>query len=152
MKNFTKTILCVDDDVDDFHMLQEALNGVEEPLDIVCAKDGIHALELLEQMKENDRLPCLIVLDINMPRMNGKQTIAAIQADASLHTIPLVLFTTSSSEIDKSFSLSKHVELISKPLNVKTLQAIATKLIRYCNGHLMAEAICLNARPLQEIK
>ncbi len=141
MNYSTKTILCVDDDIDDFTMLQEALNGIEASHHIISANDGVHALELLEHMKLKGQLPCLIVLDINMPRMDGKQTLTTIQSDASFCSIPLVLFSTSSSSLDKSFSLLKQVELITKPLNVKTLQAIATKLLHYCNDHLIAEAL-----------
>jgi CheY-like chemotaxis protein len=138
---FTKTILCVDDDDDDFEMLQEAFYGFEAKHHIVSAHDGVHALELLEQMKGINQLPCLIVLDINMPRMDGKQTLVAIKRDSALHAIPIVLLSTSSSALDKTFSLSKNVELITKPLTVETLQAVATKLLHYCDGHLIAEAL-----------
>lgn len=147
----TKTILCVDDDFDDFEMLQETLNGIEDKLDIVSANDGVHALELLQEMKQQGHLPCLFVLVINMPRMDGKQTIAAIQGDSDLHSIPVVLFSTSSSEVVKIFSISKHVELITKPLTVITLQVISSKLIHYCAGNLIAEALCSKVKPLQKV-
>jgi CheY-like chemotaxis protein len=146
----TKTILCVDDDVDDFEMLQEALTGIEASYEIISAYDGVHALELLQQMKQCGQLPCLIVLDINMPRMDGKQTLSAIQRDSSLSSIPLVLFSTSSSELDKTFSLLKHVELITKPLTLNTLQGVAAKLLHYCDDHLIAETFSLDGELLVE--
>ena len=83
-------------------------------------------------MQEADELPCLVVLDINMPRMDGKQTLVALQKDEDLSAIPVVLFSTSSSALDKSFSKAKHVELITKPFDFKSLYVTAHKLLSYC--------------------
>src|SRR5215212_6856854 len=105
----TKTILCVDDDKDDLLMLREAINRSVTKYHIVEAFDGQHALELLRQMQELDELPCLIILDINMPRMDGKQTVVALQSDAELATIPVVLFSTSSNQMDQRFSQARNV-------------------------------------------
>ena len=143
MKHTIKTILYVDDDQDDLDMLRGAVEATDVNFQLIEAFDGVHALELLRQMKEVNELPCLIVLDINMPRMDGKQTLAAIKRDSALRTIPVVLFSTSSSSLDKTFAFSKNVELITKPLTVETLHAVATKLLHYCDGHLITEALYL---------
>lgn len=132
MSPATKTILCVDDDPDDLAMLREAINEIGNGFQIHEAFDGVHALELLRQMQAADVLPCLIVLDINMPRMDGKQTLVALQNDKVLATIPVVLFSTSSSALDITFSRAKHVELITKPINYNALRNAADKLLSYC--------------------
>ena len=132
MNSYTKTILCVDDDPDDLSMLREAINEIGTDFQIHEAFDGLHALELLRQMKEEGALPCLIVLDINMPRMDGKQTLVALQKDHAYAAIPVVLFSTSSSILDITFSRAKQVELITKPINYEALRNAADKLLSYC--------------------
>ena len=134
MKPYTKTIVCVDDDPDDLFMLRQAIQDLETAYTIVEALDGIHALELIQHMNQEGELPCLIVLDINMPRMDGKQTLIALQHDVSLSAIPVVLFSTSSSMVDKNFSKKKSVELITKPLTVEALYSTASKLLSYCRA------------------
>lgn len=127
-----KIILYVDDDPDDLAMLREAIQEVGIGFQILEAFDGVHALQLLHQMAKEDRLPCLIVLDINMPRMDGKQTLVAIQNDDLLASVPVVLFSTSSSPLDKTFSRAKNVELITKPIDYRALQGAASRLLSYC--------------------
>jgi CheY-like chemotaxis protein len=133
MKEPVKAILYADDDPDDLALFREAVTALGEQYYIIEAMDGIHALELLRQMQESNELPCLIVLDINMPRLDGKQTLVALQNHPLFSSIPVVLFSTSSSVLDKTFSQSKKVELITKPFDFKTLYDIAGKLLSYCN-------------------
>ncbi|WP_414696797.1 response regulator [Paraflavisolibacter sp. H34] len=64
---------------------------------MIEATDGRRALELLGELQEQGHAPCLIVLDINMPRMDGRQTLLALQAD----TVPVVAFSTSFSDFDR---------------------------------------------------
>src|SRR5829696_2802704 len=99
----SKMILYVDDDQDDIAMFKEAIKEINAAYSIIAAFDGVHAMELLGQMLQKDELPCLIVLDINMPRMDGKQTLIEIQKSEVFSTIPTVLFSTSTSQLDKSF-------------------------------------------------
>jgi len=134
MTSNIKTILYVDDDPDDLAMLRDAIEATDTDYQIVEAFDGVHALELLEQMKTSGDLPCLIVLDINMPRMDGKQTLVAIQNNPALAAIPIVLFSTSSSRLDKTFSEAKNVELLTKPLEFNQLHRIASRLLSYCRA------------------
>lgn len=132
MPKYSKTILCVDDDADDLGMLRHVLQEIGSGYTIVEAFDGVHALEQLKQMEQQDRLPCLIILDINMPRMDGKQTVVKLQKDRVLSAVPVVLFSTSSSLLDQTFSKLKNVELITKPFDFKTLYSTASKLLQYC--------------------
>ena len=127
-----KTILYVDDDEDDMALFQQAVRAIGADYSITEAFDGLHALELLKQMQESNELPCLIVLDINMPRMDGKQTLVALQQNEIWSTIPVVLFSTSSSPMDKMFSEAKNVELITKPFSFDTLYKITHELLSYC--------------------
>ncbi len=134
MKTVQKTILYADDDADDVSLLKEALQEAGNHYQLVEAFDGVHALELLNYMYASDTLPCLIVLDINMPRMDGKQTLVAIQKHPVFAHIPIVLFSTSSSTLDKTFSQAKHVELITKPFEFNAFFQTATRLLSYCEA------------------
>jgi CheY-like chemotaxis protein len=122
----------VDDDVDDLMMLRHAIEVLDSEHRVVEACDGIDALKLLNQMKESGTLPCLIVLDINMPRLDGKQTLVAIQEDQALASIPVVLFSTSSNLVDQTFCEAKHVQLLTKPFDFKALYIAANKILSYC--------------------
>ncbi len=83
--------------------------------EVVEAKDGEQALAYLHQAKATGCLPCLIIMDINMPKMDGKKAIQLIKADKDLSTIPLFVFTTSSSHIDKSYFELYNVQYVTKP-------------------------------------
>jgi CheY-like chemotaxis protein len=127
-----KTILYVDDDQDDLVLFRQAVNDLSRDHHIIEAFDGMHALELLEQMKQSSQhLPCLIVLDINMPRMDGKQTLVAIQNTPAFSAIPVVLFSTSSNKLDKALSEQRRVELVTKPFEHKGLYQTVSRLLSH---------------------
>jgi CheY-like chemotaxis protein len=125
-------ILAVDDDMDDLFMLRQALNEVRPSIEMKEAIDGIDALEKLEEAKEKDSLPCLIVLDLNMPRLDGKQALKRIKADEKLQQVPVIVFTTSSSLLDTAFSESYKVEHIVKPTVYSELVSTVKKMVNAC--------------------
>ena len=79
MNRDEKTMLYVDDDPDDRELLREVLQKIAPDLKVILANNGLHALELLKETKDTKSLPCLIVLDINMPYLNGRQTYERIR-------------------------------------------------------------------------
>ncbi len=131
MKPVNTTILYIDDDQDDIEMLQRALEIIDSSYQLQVANDGQKGLELLAILKQQGRLPRLIVLDINMPRMDGKMTFMNIKADSELAAIPLVIFSTSNSAMDKLFFQNKQVEYITKPVSFDHLVAVAKRLLKY---------------------
>lgn len=130
--NNNLTILCADDDQDDVQMLQEAIKEVDGRYQLVKAHDGVDALNQLSLLKEGGALPCLVVLDINMPKMDGRQTFLSIRSNPAYAGIPVVIFSTSSSPLDKMFFARKDVEYITKPINYDFLVEVAKKLLSYC--------------------
>jgi CheY-like chemotaxis protein len=130
--NQTHTILCADDDDDDIQLLREAIKEIDVRCSLVKARDGVDALNQLQKMKEAGTLPCLVVLDINMPKMDGRQTFLSIRRNPDFASIPVVIFSTSSSSLDKMFFDKKDVEYIIKPLNYTFLVDVAQKLLNYC--------------------
>ena len=112
---FVAEVLCIDDDQDDLLFMKEAIAGHRPEFSMVEVLDGSAALEFLNKAKKEDRLPCLIIMDINMPKMDGKKTIPFIKNDPVLSSIPLVVFTTSSNISDRRFFEDFDVIYITKP-------------------------------------
>ena len=112
-------------------MLTQAINSIDPAMKLLSAANGEEGLRLLGQLKEADQLPRLIVLDINMPRLDGKRTFKQLRSDPALALIPVVVFSTSSSALDKLFFQHQNVEYITKPLHFEHLVAVAKRLLVY---------------------
>jgi len=128
-----KVILYVDDDADDREFLCEAIKGADPKVDIVCAENGIKALEYLHDIKKtNADVPCLIILDINMPFLDGKETFGEIKKDPAFESIPVLIFSSSERPNDKILFNTLGVEFISKPTNLVYMNSIAQRMINIC--------------------
>ncbi len=77
-------------------------------------------------------LPCLIIMDINMPQMDGKEALAVIKKNEDLIDLPVVIFSTSNSPIDKLYCTNFGVNLITKPDNVLNLQKEIKGILGHC--------------------
>ena len=130
MKKYT--ILCVDDDSDDLQLLHETLKDTREDFEVIEAHNGKQAIDTLRRLKDNGTQPCLIILDINMPVLNGKETLSLIKKDEGLKDIPVVVFTTSGSDSDKHFCGFHGVEMVTKPPNFQNFKNVVEKLLRFC--------------------
>lgn len=102
------TILIVDDDDVDVLGIERALKKLKIINPIVRAHDGIEALQILRQPNGITR-PYLILLDINMPRMNGLEMLAELRLDKTLSSAVVFVLTTSQDDQDKVLAYSKHV-------------------------------------------
>lgn len=123
------TILIVDDDIDDAEMFQDALHYVDASIRCIFSKDGVAALKLLENSRQED-LPDLIVLDMNMPRMNGKQCLQKIKANQALADIPVIIYSTSQLEEDvKQTHQMGAMNFITKPSKFGDLVTIAKEIL-----------------------
>lgn len=134
MNTETKTckILYIDDDPDDQQLFRKAISTVSAHSEIIEAGDGAEGMQHLLLMKEEKTLPCIIVLDINMPKINGRETCIAIKKDEVLSTIPLIIFSTSSSVLDKLFFENKNVVYITKPTQFAHIVDVASTMLKQC--------------------
>ena len=132
---FVGEVLCIDDDQDDLLFMNEAISGHASGFKMIGVSDGQEALAYLEKAKAVDKLPCLIIMDINMPKMDGKKTIPHLKNDPVFTTIPLVVFTTSSNQTDKNFFDKYDVAYITKPSTyepfIKKIKEMLTELPRF---------------------
>lgn len=114
-------ILVVDDDPADVLMIEEALeqSGVQKTIDVVG--DGQEALEFLHRSGRHTAAvrPDMILLDLNMPRMDGRQVLSQVKADPDLRTIPIVVLTTSNADTDilSSYKLQANA-YVTKPIDL----------------------------------
>ncbi|MHB1462773.1 MAG: response regulator [Armatimonadota bacterium] len=104
--NTRKSILLVEDDKVDAMTVKRALREINVTNLLATVNDGEQALEYLRD-KDNER-PAIILLDLNMPKMNGIELLKHMKADVDLRSIPVVVLTTSKADQDRieSFSLS----------------------------------------------
>lgn len=93
-------ILYVDDDDDDCVFLKTSLEEIGTTADLICSPDGEDAVQYLNSVG-TDSLPSLIVLDLNMPRWDGRKTLCHLKADPRLAAIPVIMLSTSESEKER---------------------------------------------------
>jgi CheY-like chemotaxis protein len=128
----TKTILFVDDDPDDIEFYGDGMRSIQPGISIEEASSGLRAMEYLNEAKTRNELPSLIVLDVNMPKMGGHETLLEIKKDNALFSIPVVIFSTASSPKEKECFAQYQVEFFTKPCSVSEMQEIAKRLLSYC--------------------
>jgi two-component system, chemotaxis family, response regulator Rcp1 len=119
-----KRIFLIEDNRGDIRLIQEALKNAAVPCEVSVARDGVEAINYLQQLGEysNATLPDLILLDLNLPKKDGREVLAEIKSDPALMHIPVVVLTTSRNEEDICKSYDLHVNCyISKSRNLSQL-------------------------------
>ena len=134
METCRNTILWADDDLDDLMLMKEILVKYNKDFTIAEVRNGREALEFLHTCKQAHQLPSLIILDINMPVLDGKETLSILKKDEAYQHIPVVVFTTSNSELDKLFCNRFQVEMITKPPHYKSLEKAVLKLLNFARS------------------
>jgi CheY-like chemotaxis protein len=129
------TILWADDDPDDLALMREIMQSTDHDCNIIEVDNGRKVMDYLHTVKHCKSFPCLIILDMNMPVLSGRETLAQIKSDAAFCNIPVVVFTTSSSELDKLFCKRYGVEMLTKPPNYAGLQKVIQTIVGFCVYH-----------------
>ncbi|HEV9037624.1 MAG TPA: response regulator [Puia sp.] len=112
-------ILLVDDNEGDILLTREALEDARIINRISIAYDGLEAIRFLKEPSEGEETPDLILLDINLPKMNGTEVLEVIKNDPQLKRIPVIMLTTSAAEKDILASYDKHANCyITKPVDL----------------------------------
>ena len=109
------SILLIEDDELDIISIERALKQIEEPIELSTAFNGLEALNLLKKTKDH---PDIILLDLNMPRMNGIEFLTELRKDPSFNSIKIFVMTTSNEESDQKKAEKLGIQgYILKPLN-----------------------------------
>jgi CheY-like chemotaxis protein len=125
-------VLYADDDKDDLELVIDALQEYSGNLEMITAPNGLEAIAYLKNLNPLDPAPCLIILDINMPKMNGVEALKNIRNMERFGDVPVVMFTTSSNPDDKVVAAQYGAGFITKPIDSSHLAAIAEQLISHC--------------------
>ena len=134
MRDEEMNIFLVEDNDLDVELFMRGIERSGEPVTITRARDGMEALEMLtgEQVDPKLRKPFVILLDINMPRMNGHEFLAAIRAQDDVKPASVFVFTTSDSRADIARAYSNHANgYIVKPTGLSGLGEVVQMLRKF---------------------
>ncbi len=124
-------ILLVEDNPGDVDLAREALGMGKLHNSLHVARDGMEAMDFLRQAGKflNSPRPDLIILDLNLPKKDGRQVLAEIKADEDLKRIPVVILTTSSAEEDVLKSYNLHANcFITKPIDLSQFMHVVQSI------------------------
>ena len=127
-----KIILQIDDDDDDLLIVKDAVAAMNLSVTLTQEKDPRAALDYLNAIKNKDELPCLIIVDFNMPVMNGKEFIATVRSNRFFDEIAIFAFTTFSLPADKEYCNQFNAQCIVKPLYFEQLKEIVAAMMEHC--------------------
>ncbi len=126
-----RTVLLVDDSPGDVRLTREAFQEANKALVLHVAEDGVEAMSFLKREGPNREAPRpdLILLDLNLPRMDGREVLTRIKADADLRTIPTIILTTSTaaSDITESYRLRANC-FLAKPVQLDDFEALVRSI------------------------
>jgi CheY-like chemotaxis protein len=123
-------LLYAEDDLDDFDALQDALAQVTDKYVLAHARNGA---EVISWFESNNPKPCLIVLDLNMPVMDGKEALLWLKSKEEYRDIPTMVFTTSSREEDIKLCQNNKCTFFRKPTLYRDLLHIVQTMLHMCN-------------------
>jgi CheY-like chemotaxis protein len=127
----TVEVLLVEDSPGDVRLTQEALRDANERIRLHVATDGVAAMAFLrrEGVHRQAPRPDFILLDLNLPKMDGREVLAHIKEDDELRTIPTIILTTSDAEVDilKSYRLQANCYL-NKPVQLDDFETVVKSI------------------------
>ena len=135
MKENSVSILMVDDDEEDWVLLSDAFDELGYRSCLHYEGNGEAAVRYLQRCLNEDNLPKVIILDLNMPRLNGKQTLKHIKGEEALKDIPVIIYSTSLNprEKEECMALGAYAYVI-KPVTYKDSLETANGFYTLCCG------------------
>ena len=125
-------ILLVDDDQEDQFIFCDAMKLVNSNEPVHIENNGINALDYLSSLPHH-LLPCVILADLNMPKMNGRELLIQVKASGQYKNIPVIIYTTSVNKMEKQacLHLGAH-DYITKPLSYAQSIEVAEMVVKLC--------------------
>jgi CheY-like chemotaxis protein len=130
---YVRKIILADDDAEDRFILQDAMEALHETNMLLFANNGEEAWQVLKKNFNQDCSPCLIILDLNMPKLNGVQTLERIKLDERFNKIPVIIYSTSINPLEKEkcLRLGAHSYVI-KPISLNESMETARMFLAFC--------------------
>jgi CheY-like chemotaxis protein len=127
----SRYVIFADDDADDLELITGFFKQYNRDINVLEFKDGKEVLKFLDDFVIN-AAPLLIVLDINMPLLNGKETLAAIREHPRYQYIPVVVYSTSTNKADEDFCRQLGASWVSKSTTIEGVKQVAKVLAEFC--------------------
>ena len=141
-------VLFADDDKDDRDLLLHSFNKHHTDIEVKVFEDGIDLLNYTEDLIKEDVMPCLVILDINMPKISGKDVLRLLRQKPKFEKVPVVLFTTSNAPTDSFFASLYDAGFISKPYSAGEMEGIVDKFVSHCNDDVKKKLRAFSNQPL----
>ncbi len=128
-------ILVAEDDPDDRVLIRRAIVDIKAPYELFFVSDGLQLLDFLHRQGPYAKTPRpdLVLLDLNMPRLDGRDALALMKKDNALRSIPVVVFSTSRASSDRELSSRLGAKYyITKPSSYTEFKSILSSLADYC--------------------
>jgi CheY-like chemotaxis protein len=129
-------VLYADDDPEDIELVSEAFQSYAQNVELLTFPDGIELLNFIESIDPFHASPCLFILDINMPRLDGRETLRRLRRIDSFAEVPAVLFSTSSLPADANFAKNLNAGFVTKPLHTNQVHMIIDEIIEHCSDEV----------------
>ncbi len=128
-------ILLVEDNPADATLVREALASGSHHGQLICSGDGESAAQYQRRRLQSSARPDLIILDLNLPRKDGRALLAELKTDPELHSIPVVVFSTSQSDRDiaRSYELGAN-GYVKKPVELKRFLSAVQEIVEFWYG------------------
>jgi len=128
----SRSIIFGEDDIDDIDLLKETFSAADNSFSLLFIDKGRKLINTLEALPDSE-LPCLLVLDYNMPELNGAEILTELSKHERYTSIPKIIWSTSGSETYKKKCLDLGaVDYVIKPLNVKDYMETVRYMLSFC--------------------
>jgi CheY-like chemotaxis protein len=124
-------VLYVDDDKDDIELVREAFERYPD-IELLTFSESYAFLRYVINGKSSPRIPSLILIDINMPVLNGKELLTMLRSYPHLRNVMIVMYTTSNFHADKDFAKRLNARFVTKPVERQELHTIIDELLNKC--------------------
>ncbi len=129
-----KLVLVGEDDIDDEEILEEIFQTIDLSIGLKFMNNGQELIEFLEQIKDEE-LPCLIILDYNMPGLNGAEILKRLRLNEKLTAVPKIIWSTSNASSYKKLCLESGAsDYLVKPYKISELESILRHMLSYCEA------------------
>lgn len=129
-------VLYADDDPEDIELVSEAFSNYSQNVELLTFSDGVELLSYIKTIDPFQAAPCLFIIDINMPRLNGKETLERLRRHEEFSEVPAVLFSTSTMPADASFAKNYNAGFVTKPLHMDQIHQIIDQIIEHCSDEV----------------
>lgn len=129
-------ILYADDDRDDIDLVRDIFEDYSQSVELKTFSDGLALLDYIRGIGQFEPAPCLIILDINMPRKDGKETLCELRTIEGYEDVPVVLFSTSTLPSEMAFAKSFNAGFVTKPLHIDQIHQLVDRMLDHCSDEV----------------